>query len=201
MIGGINPWISIWTDPRSTIKAIVKTNPKFQVFYLASLYALESNLAFASYWSLGLSFPFYVILLGALALSPIVGWIWLYLTGWILSFTGKWVGGHAPSSHLRAAVAWAKIPSCASLLMWLALLLSNAEMTFIHVRSGPFYVFMGLISLILSIWSFVLLVQSVREVQKLSLGRSLINVICTWFISSLIVFVLFLFVSYAYSMS
>lgn len=201
MIGGVNPWFSMWTDPRTTIRAIVNVNPKFFVFQIACLYALENNFALASYWSLGLSFPFYLVLVGAIVLTPLIAWIWLYFMSYLLSITGKWVGGRAPLPHLRAALAWSKLPACVSLLMWLALLLSNAEMTFIHIQSGPFSIFMSLISLILSVWSFVLFVQSVREVQALSIGKSLINIIATWAISSIVLFLIFFFASYIYSVS
>ena len=199
MINGLNPWISMWTNPRATIRAIVNINPKFGVFYLALIYALKSNLFFSNYWSLGLSFPFYAIFLASVLLAPLFGMIWVYFAGWVLYFTGEWLGGKAPMAHLRAAVAWSKIPSFVSILMWLVLLIANAEITFIHVGSGPSSVFMSLISLILGIWSLVLLVQSVREVQGFSAGRSFINVMISWVISSIITFLIVLFVSYVYA--
>lgn len=198
MLGGFKPWISMWTSPRPTIRAVVNLNPKFGVIYLAAIYALENNFFFSSYWSLGLSFPFYAILLASIVLAPVFGIIWVYFTGWILHFTGKWLNGTAPMSHLRAAAAWSKIPSTISILMWLILLITNSEMTFIHAISGPTWLFMNLIAIILGVWSLVLLVQSIQEVQAFSLGIAFLNVVLTWIISSIICFVCFLLLRYIY---
>ena len=199
MVGGLSFWISMWTNPRPTIRAIVNLNPKFGVFYLATIYALQNNLVCSSYWSLGLSFPFYAILLASLVLSPFLGVIWLYFTGWVLYITGKWFRGQAPMSHLRAAAAWSKIPSCISLFMWLILLISDSDMTFIHAVSGPAALFMNFILLILGVWSFVLLIQSVRELQNFSIGKSFLNIVVSELFSFIFLIFIFLIISYLYA--
>lgn len=199
MIGNVNPWFSIWMNPRSTIRKIVKVNPRFSVFPLACLYSLENCFSLSNHWSLGISFPYYVILLSAIFLTPFLAWVWLYFTGWLLSITGKWVRGHAPRSHLRAALAWSKVPVCVSLLLWLIPLLSNPEITFIHIQRNPFSLFTSIISIILSIWSLVLLIQTIREVQEISIGRSFANIISTLAISFVAFFLVFFFSSYIYS--
>ncbi len=199
MVGGLSFWISMWTNPRPTIRAIVNLNPKFGVFYLATIYALQNNLVCSSYWSLGLSFPFYAILLASVVLSPFLGVIWVYFTGWVLYITGKWFGGQAPMSHLRTAAAWSKIPSCISLFMWLILLISDSDMTFIHAVSGPAALFMNFILLILGVWSFVLLIQSVRELQDFSIGKSFLNIVVSELFSFVFIIFIFFIISYLYA--
>ena len=198
MIGGINPWASMWTSPRSTIRTIVNVNPRYGVFFLASIYALQTYLFFASYWSVGLSFPFYSILLVGIVLSPLIGWVWLYFSAWILHFTGQWLGGSAPMSHLRTAVAWSKIPSSVSLLMWLILMIAGADMVFVNGVSGPSSLFINFIAFILGIWTVVLLILSVREVQGFSLLRTLANVVLASIINTLISFVVIFILRYIY---
>src|SRR3989338_6201993 len=58
MIGGVNPWISMWTKPRFTLRSIINVDPKYGIYLLASIYVLQSSFFFASYWALGLSFSF-----------------------------------------------------------------------------------------------------------------------------------------------
>ena len=199
MIGGINPWATMWTSPRSTIRNIVNVNPSYGVFYLAWIYALQAYFFFASYWSFGLSFSFFPILLAGLLLAPLMGWIWVYFTGWILHLTGRWLGGQASMSHLRAAAAWSKLPASISLAMWLILMITGRNFVFIHGVSGPSTLFIHFILFILSIWSFVLLILSVQEVQGFAILRSILNVIFAGLLSWMLSFLIFLISRYIYT--
>ena len=199
MIGGINPWMCMWTNPRLTIRAIVTVNPRYGVFYLAWLYVLQTFFFVANYWSLGFSFSFLSLLTAALVLSPFVGYLWLYFTGWVFYFTGRWLGGQAPMSHLRAAAAWSKIPVSIALVMWLILMVVNPEWTFIQGISLPSTVFIQLIAFILGIWSFVLLIQSIREIQGFTILRSLLNLIIASLISSVASILVFAALKYIYT--
>jgi hypothetical protein len=198
MIGGINPWANMWTSPRSTIRTVVNINPKYGVLSLAWIYALQTYLFFASYWSFGLSFSFAAILVVGLVLSPLIGWVWIYFTGWVLYFTGAWLGGKAPMAHLRTAAAWSKIPSSISLLMWLILMIAGTDLVFINGVSGPSSLFIHFILFILGVWSLVLLILSVREVQGFSVPRTLLNIFLAWLIAWVVSFFLFLIFRYLY---
>ncbi len=197
---GGNPWLSMWGRPTSTIRSIIHTDPKYGVFYLASLYALQDLLFFANWWSLGLSYPFYAILIASLILAPIIGMAWLYFAGWVFQFTGKWLGGKAPALHVRAALAWSYIPIAVSVVMWFVLLAAHADFVFILDAGGPSSLFINFITVILSIWSLVLLIQSIREIQGFTILRSLANVIVARFLSSFFLFFLFNIVRYFYMM-
>ena len=118
--------------------------------------------------------------------------------GWILGFTGKWLEGKAPVPHLRAAFAWSKIPTSISLMMWIVLLAAHPDYVFILDAIGPTSIFINLITWILGIWSFALLIQSVREVQSFSLGRAIINVVIAWILSMVFLFLVFSLLRYIY---
>lgn len=198
MIGGINPWASMWTSPRSTIRSIVNVNPKYGVFYLAWIYALQTYFFLASYWSFGLSFSFYAILTVGILSSPVIGLIWVYIAGWILNFTGRCLGGQAPIAHLRTAVAWSKLPSSISLLMWLILMITSTELVFINGVSGPSTLFINFIFFILGIWSLVLLILSIQEVQGFTLPRTVLNVFFAWVVSWVVTFLVFFVFRFVY---
>jgi len=195
------PWLTMWAKPKSTIREIVHSNPKQGVLILSAIYALDNFLFYANWWSLGISYPFYQILLVAAILSPIAGFIWLYFMGWILHFTGRWLKGQAPSSHLRAALAWSRIPFSISVFMWVILLAAHPDLTFVQDGGGPSSLFINFISLALGLWSLILLVQTLREVQGFTIRRALSNVVLSFIISFIIFFTLFNIIRYIYLVS
>lgn len=188
----------MWSQPRCTIRSIVHNGPSYGVYTLAAIFALQNFFFYANWWSLGLSFPFKAILFVGILLSPLIGFLWLYLMGCILSFTGRWMGGAAPQSHIRAAVAWSKITALLGLLMWFVLVFTDPELVFIQDATEPSSVFINLITLTISIWSFILLIQSIREVQHFSVGRALLNVIAAWLIFIVLSFLGYLLFRYLY---
>jgi hypothetical protein len=198
MMGGMNPWLTMWTQPRSSIRAILQTNPKYGVLCLASIYALQGFFYFANYWSIGFSVPFYAILIAGIILSPFIGWLWVFFGGWILWFTGKWLEGKAPPVKMRAVFAWSKLPTSINLLMWFILLIAHPEYVFILDAVGPTSIFINFITLVLGIWSLVLLIQGIREAQSFSTGRAVINMIIAWVVSTIFVFLIFSLLRYLY---
>ncbi len=171
----MNPWVTIWTQPRATIRHIVDTNPKRSFFWLASLYSLQSLLFLANYISLGLSYHFLWVILLVVVVSPLVGSIWIYFYGWLFHMTGKWLGGKASLINVRAAFAWSKVPLLINLVMWIVLLVFTAGHAFIQFQSMPTLIFMNVVAVISGLWSIILLIQCLREIQNFSLGFALGN--------------------------
>lgn len=187
---GLNPWVSMWNQPRSTIRAIVHSKPAYGVFYLAAVYALQSFFFYANWWSLGLNAHYHLWMTLGVILSPIIGIVWLYFQGLIYSISGRLLKGAASPAHLRSAVAWSTIPYSITLLMWLFLIFASAENVFIQDAGGPSSLFVNLIAMIVGIWSLVLLIQSLREVQQFSVGRSILNVLLSCILSAIFYFLL-----------
>ena len=77
LFAGLNPWVSMWNQPRSTIRAIVHSKPSYGVCYLAAVYALQSFSFYANWWSLGLNAHYHLWMTLGVVLSPLVGFIWL----------------------------------------------------------------------------------------------------------------------------
>ena len=199
MIGGINPWVVMWTSPRSTIRSIVNVNPKYGVFALAWIYALQTYFLLASYWSFGLSYSFYTILIIGIVFSPLIGWIWIYFTGWTLHLTGRWLKGSASMAHLRTAAAWSKLPSSIALAMWLILMIGGRDYAFINGVTGPSTLFINFILFVISIWNLVLLIRSGQEVQGFTPLRSISNVVLAGITEWIATFLVFLFFRFFYT--
>ena len=185
----LRPWLSMWVRPRDTIREIVQTNPKAQFYLLSAVYGFPMILQIAQNLSLGQSMSTALILLVALILSTPMGMLLISAISGLLYWTGGWIGGKAPFSHVRAAVAWSNVPNAVNLLVWLVLtakfgsniyLRSFAEMTFVGPELA--LVFFGfLIQVVVSVWGFIMILKTLGEVQGFSAWKALLNVLIPLF--------------------
>lgn len=204
MVTGIegNPWIRMWVEPRQTIRQIVNINPRSGFFFLSSAYGFPIALNLAQSLSLAGGVPLWAIIVGAVLCCPFLGMIGISISSWLLKVTGKWIGGEGTFLSVRAAVAWSNVPSFVNVLSWIALLAvfgsqslrrEFSDSQFLGYQSGVvFLVF--LVQTVTSIWSFILLLRGLQEVQRFSIWRAFLNivipfviVVCAVWVASLIV--------------
>ena len=190
----------MWNQPRTTVRAITHSKPTFGVYLLSTVYALQTLFFYANWWSLALKFSYSAIITVSVLLSPVFAVIWLYFMGYVYYLTGRIFRGNAEALYLRTCLAWSKIPCSVNLLMWFVLIFSNPTYVFIQDSQGPSSIFVNVIAMIVGIWSFVLLVQSVREVQQFSIFRAFSNVVFAWILSGIIFFLVFSLLRYFYIM-
>jgi hypothetical protein len=171
-----SPLISIWFHPRATIRRIVDTDPTKHVIMLAALMGIESALSLASSQQIGNTWPLAAILVVCMVGGALLGVISLYANGEIYSWFGS-LGNKTPatSKQIRAAVAWSYVPQIPLLLVWGLELLGFGEKLFQGTVPVSIY---DLLSLIVGIWSFIILLNNLSEVQRGS-----------WFESCSVIFV------------
>ena len=171
-----SPWRSIWLRPRDTIAGVVRHNPRHHVLLLAMAAGIADLLH-------RLSGRLPMTLLLAVGLGALAGALLLYLKAWLLRRTGHWLGGRASAEHLRAAIAWSSLPNVVTLVLWVPALavfgseLFATEMPCLLESPRLLVVFAGLAALhaIMGIWSFVLYLHCVGEVQGFSVWKALLN--------------------------
>ena len=110
-----NPFLTIWTRPRATIRAIVNTNPAFHVLPIAMIGGILEALQLESLVFAGEQITVPIILLIAVVVGPPLGLILLYAGAWIVQMSCRLLGGQADSREVRAALAWSSVPLLATI--------------------------------------------------------------------------------------
>ncbi len=185
-----NPWLEIWVRPKETIRKIITVDPKYKYWILCVLYGLPMGLNMAQSSSLAAHVPMWAVVIGALIVSGLLGWIGITVTTALLFWTGKWIGGTGRFDTVRTAVAWSNVPNIITTITWVALIAvfgtqlfckDFAETPFFGYEAGTvFLVF--LLQSIASIWGFIMLLNGLSEVQGFSLWRAVLNVIIPFLI-------------------
>ncbi len=183
--------LNIWTKPKETIRYIIDTNPKQLVLILAILGGIFEALSVASGEGYGDRFSLINIYFLSIIFGSIGGILGLYITGFLLNWTGNWIGGNATSEEIRAAYAWGIVPI---ITMELMLLLPDlfffgrdlytSEMPII--TSSPFLSLLLLVfafaELVVGIWAIIVFLKCLGEVQGFSVWKALGNVLLVWLI-------------------
>ncbi|MDP6687700.1 MAG: Yip1 family protein [Acidobacteriota bacterium] len=178
----LNPWVSIWTQPRATIQQIVDSDPEQSVLILAGLGGFADCLSLVLGSGLGDRYSWFYIVL----LCGLIGLVWgivtLYVFSFLLHWTGKWLDGMASQPLIRAAGAWAQVPIMWSFPIWVPLIALFGQDLFrsgsFGLESNPFYPYYGPILAplaVLGVWSFVLSLHCLAQVQGFSAWKALGN--------------------------
>jgi hypothetical protein len=189
--GYLNPWVSIWTKPRATIQQIVDDNPKYCVLLLAVVGTIPKILSAASREGYGNEMSLGGIFLLATILGSAGGIFGLYVAGWLLRWTGRWIGGQASSQHIRTAFAWANVPDAFALLLWVPLLIIIGQELFTsetpridaNLSLSLIYIAFQVIQITAGIWTLVILVKCLGQVQGFSAWKAILNIILLTIVS------------------
>jgi hypothetical protein len=178
----LNPWLSIWTRPRATMRQILDTNPRAWVHPLAILGGI-AELLFAPVPAarplLDVS-PATMLILKCLA-GVTLGLIGLYLGSCVVWLAGRWLGGLGHFVEVRAASAWPNVLSLWGALLWLPMLAYLGTEAF-RMNSEPMLddpVGMMLVApaqflgLVIAIWKFIVILKCLGEAHRFSAWRAL----------------------------
>ncbi len=191
-----NPFLTVWISPRETVRRIIAENPELHVILLACLTGVVETLDRASGRNAGDKLPMASLIVIVCAGGPLGGLVSLWISSHLIRWTGGWIGGVATREHVKTAIAWASTPVVFALPLWIAkLLLFGSEMfteETPRLDAHPILLIpliaMALIEVVLSIWSLVLLCNTLAEVQSFpSAWRGLANIILSGIVIILII--------------
>ncbi len=173
-----NPWLTVWTQPRATIRGIVESDPTKNVLLLSAIYGIATtiNNAMSKNGGDALSMPalIAVFLIGGL----IGGLLWNVVWGAIMLWTGRWLGGQATYTETRAALAWGAVPYTVILVLSCGMMIVFGLDLFrsVDIETVPLLpvalIGLGLVQVVLGIWSAVLMIKCLAEVHQYSAWRS-----------------------------
>lgn len=191
----INPWGSMWTNPRTTIKAIVSHNPNYRFLLFSTLYGFVEALRGAQIFSLGSYYNFWAIVAACLILCLPIGALSLSLTSLFVFWVGKLIKGQATYREVRAAVTWSNVTVIVSIFLVAATVVLfgpsffDKNFAYQYFPKGFSILLMGIffVEFALSLWSFVIFIKALSEVQKFSGWMALLNVVLTAIFLSIVI--------------
>lgn len=163
-----NPWASLWTHPRITLRRILDTNPKKYVLLLAMLGTIFMGLSqLSTVWVKQphreeYHNPTMIILI--IVLGAILGLIHLYVGGWLYKIVGSWLGGKGSYVDLRSATGWSSYPL---IVGYILVILGNL----IFGRHGMLVT--SLVALVVNVWAFVIFCNLIGEAHRFSSWKGL----------------------------
>ena len=175
----------IWMSPRQVFKFINENGYTKFTTILLILGGITSALNSASSRYMGDIMPLWSVLIVCLIGGGIFGWLYFYIYAVLLSWTGKWMKGVGTTKSLFRMISYALIPSLLVLFTFILriVLIGNEEFQRnVDVFDSGFLItalfsFSLFVEIVTGIWTLVVLVIGISEVQKLSIGKSIVNLI------------------------
>ncbi|WP_298121226.1 Yip1 family protein [Flavobacterium sp.] len=180
-----NIFTKIWTSPREVFKFINTYKYNKYVTVLLILAGISRTFDRASMKNMGDYFSIWGIIAFSILIGVIFGWITYYLYSALISWTGKWINGKGNTDSILRVLSYALIPSIVSLLFLIPQIIiygneifkSDGDIVSGGIVSNVIVYGSMIIEFALGIWSIVLCVIAISEVQKLSIGKSILNLI------------------------
>lgn len=200
-----NPWLTIWTRPKNTVARIVQENPNRSLWWLAAIYGFCSLLNLFQSMALGNAMGIVGIFALAVIFSPIYGYISFSIWSGFVYWVGKWFKGQGSFREVRCSYAWSCVPILINIPLWIIMASLFGNQLFMNTLSANalpktevFLLFAILIAkVVVAIWSLVIFLNALAEVQKYSMVRSIFNVIVAALILGVIFFILWSLLLYA----
>ncbi len=180
-----NPWISILTKPKKTIREIVELNPNHRLLILSIIYGFCVFLGLAQQLKLGESMSLISIVISAIIFSPIIGYALFSFSSWLILLTGKLIKAKGSFKQIRSVAAWSNVPIIVNLIGWILLMLVfnktifedfTAKEVLSSAKIG-FFLSVGFIQLIASVWSVVIYINALSEIQGFSILFAILNIV------------------------
>lgn len=180
-----NIFTKIWISPRQVFKFINDNRYDKDVTVLLVLSGISRAFDRASMKNIGDNMSIWAILGLCIILGGLLGWISYYIYAALISWTGKWLNGKGNTSSILRILAYAMVPSIIALLFLIPqitiygveIFQTDGDITSASWGSNIFVYGSMAIEVILGVWTLVFCVVGISEVQKLSIGLSILNLL------------------------
>lgn len=174
-----SPWLSVWLHPAEAIRDVLAESPARLSLSLAATYATLGLLAqFAispDLAALLLPQAFdWRFLAAIVSIGTILGVAGLYLSGLLLSASGRLLGGEGSAMQMRAVLAWGSVPAIAILLLAL-LIVAGAAFLGKPASDRAILAVAALLTILAGGWALVATMRMLAEVQRFGFWRAIAN--------------------------
>ena len=192
----LNPWFTIWTQPRATMQQLLKRGRTFEYWLILCLAGIGMFLDQATSKDLGDVMAYEHILIASVIVGPILIVALTPLQSLIVWMTGSWIQGKGSFADVMASFVWTYITDVWRLgLFWVPqLIFIRSDMFTTEVpiiEANPYLAIALLISvffeLIVIFWGFIVFLKCLAEVQGFSAWKALLNLILASVIAIIIV--------------
>ena len=175
----------IWISPRMVFKSINDKRYNKFTTVLMILGGILSALNRAMNMNMGDRMNLMSVLIVCVIGGGIFGFLYFYIFAALMSWTGKWLKGRGNTKSLLRMISYALIPSLVVLfVMILRILLfgndefkSNVDLFDNGILFTIITLFSILVEIGIGVWTLVILVIGTSEVQNLSIGKAILNLI------------------------
>lgn len=175
----------MWTMPRKVFKYINEHRYDKYVVVLLFLAGISRSFDNAILRSRGDELPLYAIIGLCIVFGGLLGWLSYYLYAALISWTGSWFNGKGDTKSILRIIAYAMTPSIIALVLLIPQIIvydieifkSDGDTTSGGTASNIIYNGSMLLEFIYGIFTLIFVVIGVSEVQKLSIGKTILNLI------------------------
>ena len=188
----------IWWQPRKVFKYILAARVDEYVTLLLILVGIVRGFDRAISKSLGDNLSLGAVIGFSVLGGAISGWIGYHIYAYVLSYTGKLLGGSASKQEILRVLAYAGIPNIITLAVIvlqiavfdIALFKSEEFLEDFGLVGVVFYTGLSFVEIVFSVWTLVLIVVGISEVQKMTISKAILNVLLPILIFGLVLFMI-----------
>jgi hypothetical protein len=171
----------MWFAPRRTLRTILDSGDRRAVLPLAALLGVSQSLDQAANHDAGAGAGLPLILAAGLGVGAVAGPVVVLAAGWLVRWTGSWLGGAGTARDVRTALAWGQVPAVSALPLWIPVILAGGRHVFrvdpdLPASAAFTVLACGLAMAAAALWGAVTTVLCVAEAHRFSAWRGLASV-------------------------
>lgn len=175
----------IWTSPRAVFSYLEDNKYNKYVPVLLMLIGVMRAIDKAVERDLGDKLPLIAVLALCVFAGGVLGWIMIYLYGALVAWTGKLLKGVADTRSVVRVLAYGMVPTVCTLFVIIpqiavfgnAMFRDNGSAFIDGFFANLLFYGGAAIEVVLGVWSIIIIVIGISEVQKLSISKTILNVL------------------------
>jgi hypothetical protein len=175
----------IWSSPRQIFKFINDKNYDQYMIVLLLLSGISRSFDRASMNNMGDTMSIWAIVGICIVAGGLFGWLSYYIYAALMSWTGKWLNAKGDTDSILRMLSYAMLPSIIALIFLIPqiaiygneIFKADGDITSAGWLANIFVYGSILLEVVLGIITIVFCVIGTSEVQKLSIGKSILNLL------------------------